>query len=206
MSVACCICHEDINFSCEEISVLNCGHLFHQRCLRQWLNTNSTCPECRISVATDNFVQKLYPSLNEDSNLVYRGSSDKTKSILKIYESSTKNLQKMFTERITNLEEENKQLAEKNSILRVKFDNASDTVRSFQDEKIKKDGIIDQLITDNEKLKVHIETFKTNEQAFEGLRLENKKLKNKLSSILNNLLSDDSLNDDHSLNTSKFVL
>ena len=205
MSVACCICHEDINFSCEEISVLNCGHLFHQRCLRQWLNTNSTCPECRISVAANNFVQKLYPSINEDNYLVYRGSSDETKSILKIYEDSTKNLQKMFTERIVSLEELNIQLAEKNSKLEESLDIAANTVRSLQDEKIKKDGIIDQLIVDNEKLKVHIETFKKSEKEFEGLQSENKKLKNKLSSILNNILSDDILNDDHSLNTSTFV-
>ena len=55
---------------------------------------------------------------------------------------------------------------------------------------------------DNEKLKGHVKEIKKNEQAFEGLQSENKNLKNKLSSILNNLLSDDSLNKDHSPNTS----
>ena len=118
MSVTCSICHEDINFCDEEVSVLNCGHLFHQKCLKQWLNTNSTCPECRIKVAANNFVKKLYPSTIEDEDhLCYKGSSDETKSILKIYEDSTKNLQKMFTERIVSLEKENINLAEKNSKL-----------------------------------------------------------------------------------------
>ena len=202
MSVTCSICHKDINLNCDEISVLNCGHLFHQRCLRQWLNTNSTCPECRISVTANNFVQKLYPSINEDSNLVYRGSSDKTKSILKIYEDTTKNLQEMFTERIVNLEEENKQLDEKNSKLEENLDIASNNIISLQEEKLKKDEIIDQLIINNEKLKANVIKFEKNEIAFEGLQSENRKLKNKLSSILNNLLSDDSLIDDRSLNLS----
>ena len=202
MSVTCSICHEDINFSCEEISVLNCGHLFHQKCLKQWLNTSSTCPECRISVAANNFVQKLYPSIYEDADLGYKGSFDETKSILKIYEDSSKNLQKMFTERIVSLEEENIKLAEKNSKLQVSIGIASNNVRSLQEEKLKKDEIINKLMIDNEKLKARVKTFNKNEQAFEELQAENEKLKNKLSSILKNLLSDHSLNKDQSLNTS----
>ena len=150
MSVTCSICHEDIDFIDEEVSVLNCGHLFHQKCLKRWFENKSTCPECRKSVAANNFVQRLFPSINEDSNLVYRGSSDETKSILKTYEDSTKNLQKMFTERIVNLEEENKQLTEKNSKLEESINIASDTVRSLQEEKLKKDEKINKLIIDNE--------------------------------------------------------
>ena len=113
MSVTCAICQEDINFCAEEISVLNCGHLYHNGCLQQWLSTNSTCPECRSAVTRNNFVRKLYPSKKEDAESVYRGTSEETKSILKIYEESTKNLQKMFTERIVNLENKNLELEEK---------------------------------------------------------------------------------------------
>ena len=202
MSVTCSICHEDINFNDDEISVLNCGHLFHQRCLQQWLNTNSTCPQCRITVDANNFVQKLYPCLNEDADLGYKGSSNETKSILKVYEDSTKNLQKMFTERIVSLEEENIKLAEKNSKLEENIDSASNNVRSLQEEKIKKDEIINKLMIDYEKLKANVKKSEKNEQAYEGLQSENTKLKNKLSSLLNNLLSDNSLIDDHSLNLS----
>ena len=202
MSVSCSICHEDIIFSDDETSVLNCGHLFHQRCLRQWLNTNSTCPECRISVAANNFVQKLYPSINKDVDLGYKGSSDETKSILKIYEDSTKNLQKMFTERIVKLEEENIQLADKNSKLEESIDNSSNSVRTLQEEKLKQDEVVNNLMIDNKNLKAHVETFKKNELEFEELQSENKNLKKKLSSMLNILLLDDSLIDDRSRNTS----
>ena len=110
MSVTCVSCQEDIDFCTEEISVLNCGHLYHNGCLQQWLNTNSTCPECRSAVTRNSFVRKLYPSKKEDAESVYRGTSDETKSILKVYEDTTKNLQKMFTERIVNLENKNLEL------------------------------------------------------------------------------------------------
>ena len=29
---------------------LNCGHLFHTRCIEQWLAINQTCPYCRHMV------------------------------------------------------------------------------------------------------------------------------------------------------------
>ena len=76
MSVTCSICHEDIDFIDEEVSVLNCGHLFHQRCLKRWFENKSTCPECRKSVAANNFVQKLYPFINKYVDLDYKESSD----------------------------------------------------------------------------------------------------------------------------------
>ena len=201
MSVTCSICHEDIDFIDEEVSVLNCGHLFHQRCLKRWFENKSTCPECRKSVAANNFVQKLYPSINEDTNLGYNGSFDETKSILKIYEDSTKNLQKMFTERIVSLEKLNIQLAQKNSSLEESLVIAANTIRSLQEKKINDGEKINKLRVDNEKLKAHVKKFEENEVAFEGLKSENKKLKNKLFSLLNNLLSDN-LIDDLSLNSS----
>ena len=112
MSVTCAICHEDIDFCAEEVSVLNCGHLYHNGCLQQWLSTNSTCPECRSAVTRNNFVRKLYPSKKEDAESVYRGTSEETKSILKVYEDTTKNLQEMFIQRIVNLENKNLRLKE----------------------------------------------------------------------------------------------
>ena len=96
MSVSCCICHEDINFCEEEISVLLCGHLFHQSCIGKWLNTSSTCPECRISVTRKNLVQKIYPSINEDANNFYRESSGEKKSMLKTYTERIAYLEKIY--------------------------------------------------------------------------------------------------------------
>ena len=158
MSMSCVICQEDINFCTEEISVLNCGHLYHNGCLQQWLNTNSTCPDCRSEVTRNNFVRKLYPSKKEDAEFLYRGTSDKTKSLFKAYEESTKNLQKMFTERIVNLENKNLELEEK-------LKRSSENLQKFTHEK---ENLRAKL--DNEELKNKI------------LKSQIKKLEEKLSS------------------------
>ena len=145
MSVTCAICQEDINFCAEEISVLNCGHLYHNRCLQQWLSTNSTCPECRSAVTRNNFVRKLYPSKKEDAESVYRGTSEETKSILKVFEESTKNLQRMFTERILNLENKNLELEEmlkKSSEKLQKSINEKENLRSKLDNEELKNKVL----------------------------------------------------------------
>ena len=80
MTVFCLICQEDINFCHEEISVLNCGHLFHKKCLKQWLDTNSTCPECKSAVTRNDFVQNIYPSKREDSDFMLNKLSEETET------------------------------------------------------------------------------------------------------------------------------
>ena len=134
MSLTCVICQEDIKFCTEKISVLNCGHLYHNGSLQKWLSTKSTCPECGSAVTRNNFVQKLYPSKKEDAELVYRGRCDETKSISKIYEDSTKKLQKMFTERIESLEKKNLELEE---YLQKASDEKEDLRSKLENEEVK---------------------------------------------------------------------
>ena len=48
----CSICQEDIN-SRQHCSILNCKHIFHKKCIKEWLvNTceQPTCPCCRENV------------------------------------------------------------------------------------------------------------------------------------------------------------
>ena len=118
MPVFCLICQKDIYFCHEEMSVLNCGHLFHKKCLQQWLDTNSTCPECKSAVTTNDFVQNIYPSKREDSDFMVDKLSEETKNV-KI--SSPENIQKILTERINTLQSKNVKLTEEN--LRLKTEN-----------------------------------------------------------------------------------
>jgi len=48
---ACAICLEDFEAD-EQVAGLQCGHSFHQRCLRRWLMRRGTasCPLCRETV------------------------------------------------------------------------------------------------------------------------------------------------------------
>ena len=42
----CPICYDDITFN-QVIRILNCIHIFHQKCVDEWLETHKKCPMCR---------------------------------------------------------------------------------------------------------------------------------------------------------------
>ena len=45
----CSICYEDFNNE-SSVSLLNCGHYFHTKCIKKWGNRNNTCPVCRKEI------------------------------------------------------------------------------------------------------------------------------------------------------------
>ncbi|UJR08649.1 hypothetical protein I4U23_012908 [Adineta vaga] len=54
----CSICWEKF----EKARCLPCGHLFHQNCLRSWLEQDTTCPICRLSLQDETSQQTPIPS------------------------------------------------------------------------------------------------------------------------------------------------
>ena len=69
----CAICMEDIHN--EYIPFLQCNHYFHNKCLNEWTDIQSTCPTCRsdlneinlllvIPTASDNDWDKNYDKIN----------------------------------------------------------------------------------------------------------------------------------------------
>lgn len=42
----CAICVSDLE-RCDDVSVLFCGHRFHDKCIDEWLKMNESCPTCR---------------------------------------------------------------------------------------------------------------------------------------------------------------
>ncbi|XP_071565984.1 E3 ubiquitin-protein ligase TRAIP-like isoform X1 [Temnothorax nylanderi] len=58
MKILCIICH-DLLISSEDIFFTRCGHVFHHRCLLQWLERSETCPQCRAKV-TENRIHKAH--------------------------------------------------------------------------------------------------------------------------------------------------
>ena len=108
MSVSCLVCQEAINLYSEEISVLNCGHLYHKCCLQIWMDDNLTCPECKSAITAENFVQKLYPFKPKNSNIIYKELCDDTKNMLKV--SSTNNSENTLSKRNLTLERINSKL------------------------------------------------------------------------------------------------
>lgn len=47
----CSICRDNYNLDDELRMLNNCGHEFHIACIDEWLESNSTCPICRGSIA-----------------------------------------------------------------------------------------------------------------------------------------------------------
>ena len=174
MSVCCSICTETLNLCDEEISVLKCGHLFHKTCIQQWLDTRMTCPECRCKVAKKSIVQKIYPSVNEDANFVYKGSSDETKTILQIFNENNTMFQNLFIKRIVFLEEKNKDCSTLNSKLEESLKTIDVTMRALQKESDAKDGRIEELLIENENFRADMKTLK---QSLNTISKESKILK-----------------------------
>ncbi|WAR04997.1 DZIP3-like protein, partial [Mya arenaria] len=50
----CVICHEEMDL--KQVVTLQCGHIFHDECIRKWFQEQSTCPNCRVhALLTDEF-------------------------------------------------------------------------------------------------------------------------------------------------------
>ena len=53
----CCICLDNFHEKCENHRKcdkkgyqLHCNHIFHKKCILEWLNTKATCPLCNIDI------------------------------------------------------------------------------------------------------------------------------------------------------------
>ena len=49
----CTICCDNINYS-QIVRKLKCGHIFHHKCIDEWLENNTKCPVCRFNLSTEN--------------------------------------------------------------------------------------------------------------------------------------------------------
>ena len=47
--INCTICLEEFNND-EEIIKLKCNHLFHSKCIDDWIKKNQSCPLCRVNL------------------------------------------------------------------------------------------------------------------------------------------------------------
>lgn len=81
----CCICLDDIKKP-KHAQYLPCCHFFHKICIDKWLEKNTTCPECRIPIFIQDFIQydsylKYYTEQKNDLNLVRQNISTNDNAI-----------------------------------------------------------------------------------------------------------------------------
>jgi len=61
----CCICKEEYK-KLKRVTVLNCNHDFHERCISKWIKNKPTCPLCRkninscINIYTDEDLKRRF--------------------------------------------------------------------------------------------------------------------------------------------------
>ena len=164
MPVTCSICCENIDISNEEISVVHCGHLYHQTCLQKWLNTNPTCPDCRAKVGKNGLVKKIYPKVVSGDKISYDDVSNESKSLFKVYEEQAKNMQTLEKDLSKEKLSHNKTLKE--------LEQQKNDIFSLHSE-------LEQLKTENDEMR-----FAKNN--FEQLQLENESLKKSVVKLLQN--------------------
>lgn len=119
MNLACVTCLEQITLKCD-ISSTPCGHLFHTKCIKEWLNKDKwannakkaqkTCPQCRSNC---NYLTKMYFTEYEDIE-------------------SEINIPKLLTEEFSILKDKNKNLEKTNKKLGKKVTNLDGKAKEFE--------------------------------------------------------------------------
>ena len=65
----CSICLEKINKCGKNITLNECNHIFHKKCLEKWVIQNNSCPNCRTEVNLIGNSYKIQCSNNIDNNI-----------------------------------------------------------------------------------------------------------------------------------------
>ena len=67
----CNICLNEI----EKGKYLNCGHIFHLKCIKEWVSLNAKCPICKSEIMSDSkFKKKLFAERFKQNNLNYNNN------------------------------------------------------------------------------------------------------------------------------------
>ena len=74
MEHMCSICLDRLFSVNTDVSVTQCGHLFHKTCQESSLEINRNCPICKTRII--NIVEKVYPDVFDE--LVYNSTSKET--------------------------------------------------------------------------------------------------------------------------------
>ena len=65
-------------------SIINCGHSFCENCIKSWLNTNNTCPNCKF-IACQSDIKKNYLIESLKSEILNQKSYSETNNIKSNY-------------------------------------------------------------------------------------------------------------------------
>ncbi|XP_065224158.1 E3 ubiquitin-protein ligase trul-1-like [Planococcus citri] len=177
MNVSCTICQEDLftGDDGESISSTSCGHVYHSHCLLQWMERSKTCPYCRTALENDD-VFKLNVLIEKASAVPSTEKFDDLGKHVKRFRKDVESDLKTAVERRVIVHSKcNEFRNSANELERLVLHYLSGDTES----KISK-----ELLETSEKLKAMESDYKRAELAGERLRTKNKKLEDRVQSLL----------------------
>ena len=103
MEYMCSICLDSLFSVNTDVSVTQCGHLFHKSCLNGSMQNNDDCPICREPITS--IVRRIYPTVFD--GLVYNSTSNETEAFLGKMSDLEKDTKEKTLAMVKKLDEEN---------------------------------------------------------------------------------------------------
>ncbi|KYM98814.1 TRAF-interacting protein [Cyphomyrmex costatus] len=188
MKILCVIC-QDLLSSSEDTIFTCCGHVFHHRCLLQWLERSKTCPQCRNKVTVDKIHKAHFTVSNTEiatdntDNLTLQGRIDSLKFQILLNEKNIKH----YTSKNIILEKQNSglrqevrkvesEIKQKNSIIYALKEQIN-----FFKENYQECDVLKQKLSQKEK---EVEQFRENmEMHFAFCKSENLALQQRVKEL-----------------------
>uniref|UniRef100_A0A1A9UFA9 RING-type domain-containing protein n=1 Tax=Glossina austeni TaxID=7395 RepID=A0A1A9UFA9_GLOAU len=169
LNLNCAICTELFSPS-DEVYVTKCGHMFHFKCLGQWLERSKTCPQCRNKCPEHSIIRVYFNLANLDTSRVDIGSLqeqlDNAKLKIKMKETELKTA----NDQIKSLNDIKKKCMKTITGLDLKLQNKDFVISSYAEQ---------------------LKMLKSRIKVMEDVSKENKALKNQIEAMegINTLLT-----------------
>ena len=130
MEFICSVCLDNLFSENNNVSVTQCGHMYHKDCLENSMKTNKKCPNCQTRITR--IVKKIFPDGYDE--LSYNSCTSETKEFLEdIFDNQREQKTKMI-EIIKKLDKDNASLKETNRSYKENLKTSKVFLSSFEKE------------------------------------------------------------------------
>ena len=202
MEFKCSICLDKLFLANTDVSVPQCGHMYHKDCLEGSMKIRKKCPNCRSEITS--IVKTVYPDV--DSELNYSGFSNEAKNILEEIVDYQKEKRITIIDLIKKFDQENKSLKETNKSYQENLKTANVFLKCFEKENKNLQEKSEELTFSNKFLLAYIRKFcvdKENVTVCENMSIDSEKVENKICK--NNCLSTTTSNSEGLFSLNKFI-
>ena len=181
MEYKCSICLDSLFSVNTDVSVTQCGHLFHRTCIENSMQNKLECPKCKTSIETG-IVQKIHPDVFDE--LVYYDCSKETETFLEEIYDYEKDRRIAMLDIIKKLDKQNTSLKNKNKRNEQNLKISEDFLRGFQTDSKKWQEKIQKLKLENSNFLAKIRELNNDAQIINNLSEDSKmESENKVNKI-----------------------